>query len=342
MALDTDRDGGSPRRRTRGSRDRRPSGGCRRTSASASAPRHARAVRGAARRRRRPGERQDPARQDDGQAQVRTKNDAVNGYVNQFFVTNEAKADRLGVCERLQAAGSPHVGEATVFVSWFLGTSIATLLDALGQFLKQHGLEPSTTFFWVCDYVIRQTDVGADLKYLGDCVAAIGHTALLLEPWDKPTALGRSYCLKEVVATQTSGAKFDVVMSEAQQAAFEAALGDGHVSQRSRRRSRASTCARPPQRRGPGGDPERARGDRRERVQRPRRRADARAAREAGARGAREGAGGGAGDVGDDQPGGGAAAGQGKLKEAEPLCREAVEGYREKFGRAARGGRWAR
>ena len=88
------------------------------------------------------------------------KNDAVNGYVNQFFVTNEAKADRLGVCERLKAAGSPHVGEATVFVSWFLGTSIATLLDALGQFLKQHGLDPSTTFFWVCDYVIRQTDVG--------------------------------------------------------------------------------------------------------------------------------------------------------------------------------------
>ena len=141
--------------------------------------------------------------------------------------SNEAKADDLGVCERLQAAGSPHVGEATVFVSWFLGTSIATLLDALGQFLKQHDLDPSTTFFWVCDYVIRQTDVGADLKYLGDCVAAIGHTALLLEPWDKPTALGRSYCLKEIIYTQKSGAKFDVVMSEAQQAAFEKALGAG-------------------------------------------------------------------------------------------------------------------
>ena len=35
------------------------------------------------------------------------RNKVINGYVNQFFVTNEAKADNLGVCERLKAAGSP-------------------------------------------------------------------------------------------------------------------------------------------------------------------------------------------------------------------------------------------
>ena len=63
--------------------------------------------------------------------------------------------DKLAVCERLQKEGSPHVGEATVFVSWFLDTPIATLLDALGHFLKQKGLKEEDTFFWVCDYVIR-------------------------------------------------------------------------------------------------------------------------------------------------------------------------------------------
>ena len=107
---------------------------------------------------------------------------------------NEAKADDLGVCERMQAAGSPHVGEATVFVSWFLGTPIETLLDALSQFVAQDDLDPDTTFFWVCDYVIRQTDVKTDLAHLSDCVAAIGHTVLLLEPWDKPTARGAAPC----------------------------------------------------------------------------------------------------------------------------------------------------
>jgi hypothetical protein len=71
--------------------------------------------------------------------------------------------DGLAVCERLQKQGSPHVGQATVFVSWFLATPIATLLDALANFLKQQGLREEDTFFWVCDYVIRQTDVKTDL-----------------------------------------------------------------------------------------------------------------------------------------------------------------------------------
>ena len=120
------------------------------------------------------------------------ENDEINGYVNQYYIAKAAEADRLGLCERLRKAGSKHVGEATVFVSWHLGTPLETLHDALGQFIARHRLDPSRTFFWVCDYVIRQTDVTGDLAYLGDCVAAIGHTALSLNPWDKPTALGRS------------------------------------------------------------------------------------------------------------------------------------------------------
>ena len=90
------------------------------------------------------------------------ENMSVNGYVNKYFITNWAKLDKLAVCERLQLRGSPHVGEATVFVSWFLNTTITTLLDALANFLEQQGLREEDTYFWVCDYVIRQTDVKAD------------------------------------------------------------------------------------------------------------------------------------------------------------------------------------
>ena len=75
------------------------------------------------------------------------------------------------------------MGKATHFVSWFLATSIATLLDALANFLKEQGLREEDTFFWECDYVIRQTNVGPDLALLGDCVSAVGHTVLMMEPW---------------------------------------------------------------------------------------------------------------------------------------------------------------
>jgi tetratricopeptide (TPR) repeat protein len=165
-------------------------------------------------------------------------NDTFNGYASQFFMNLWAKepkegqpeGDGLAVCERLQKQGSPHVGEATHFVSWFLATTIETLLDALANYLEQKGLREEDTFFWVCDYVIRQTNVGPDLALLGECVSAVGHTVLLMEPWHAPAPLERAYCIKEVYHTQKSGARFDVVMSSAQQALFEAALVNDFAS----------------------------------------------------------------------------------------------------------------
>ena len=160
------------------------------------------------------------------------KNETFNGYCYQYWITKwaeEAKegqpnGDGLAVCERLRKQGSPHVGEATVFVSWFLATTIETLLDALANYLEQKGLREEDTFFWVCDYVIRQTNVGPDLALLGECVSAVGHTVLLMEPWHDPQPLRRAYCIKEVYHTQAGGSEFDVVMSSVQQRAFEEAL----------------------------------------------------------------------------------------------------------------------
>ena len=131
-------------------------------------------------------------------------NVAVNGYINQFFITLWEEMDKLTVCQRLQSQKSPHAGKATVFVSWFLETTIETLLDALDCFIKQKGLREEDTFFWVCDFVIRQTNVKKDLESLGDCVSALGHTVLLMEPWHAPKPLKRAYCIKEVYHTQVS------------------------------------------------------------------------------------------------------------------------------------------
>eukprot|EP00964_Phaeocystis_antarctica_P139959 scaffold104746_cov70-Phaeocystis_antarctica.AAC.2 len=128
----------------------------------------------------------------------------VNGYINQFYISCWEKEDNLTVCQRLQKDESPHVGVANVFVSWFLETKIDTLLDALDCFIKQKGLREEDVFFWVCDYVIRQTEVKKDLESLGDCVSALGHTVLLMEPWHAPKPLKRAYCIKEVYHTQVS------------------------------------------------------------------------------------------------------------------------------------------
>ena len=153
-------------------------------------------------------------------------NEHLNGYVNQHFLMLEGKKDQLAHCERLRKKGSKHAGAAVVFMSWYLDTPIETLLAALESYLVVEGLPRKTTYFWICDFVIRQHDVKPDLKWLSECVAAVGRTALLTEPWDKPGALERAYCIQEVYATQLSGARFELAMSAAQESAFRSKLAD--------------------------------------------------------------------------------------------------------------------
>ena len=113
-------------------------------------------------------------------------NDCINGYVNQWHIIaagkGEGKDDNLSHCERLAKHGSPEVGTADVFVSWFLGTPVETLLDALRRFIRDHQELSEDTKFWVCDFVIRQKDVKSDLDHLGSCVEMIQRTVLLLDP----------------------------------------------------------------------------------------------------------------------------------------------------------------
>ncbi len=55
-------------------------------------------------------------------------------------------------------------------------------------------------------------------------VTRIGHTLLVLQPWDAPLPLTRSWCLWELLSTVDGDAQLEVVLSPAQSAAFQDAL----------------------------------------------------------------------------------------------------------------------
>uniref|UniRef100_A0A7S3X3M3 Uncharacterized protein n=1 Tax=Emiliania huxleyi TaxID=2903 RepID=A0A7S3X3M3_EMIHU len=137
-------------------------------------------------------------------------NGALNGYVNQWLVARFSEANGgKAYCETLYERGDPGVGVATVFVSWFLETPLATLVDALRQYLRLHPELPPDTKFWVCDFVIRQStrqlDVTMnDVKRLGDCVRAVGHTVLLMEPFDNPMPLRRAGTTQSLCGARTA------------------------------------------------------------------------------------------------------------------------------------------
>ena len=84
---------------------------------------------------------------------------ATNGYENQEVIIALATPKRKSAAELLLLAGAETaagVGPAQYFVSWFLGQKLDDLFEALEAFMARERLEPATTYFWVCDYVIRQ------------------------------------------------------------------------------------------------------------------------------------------------------------------------------------------
>jgi tetratricopeptide (TPR) repeat protein len=165
-------------------------------------------------------------------AKTKAKRGAVDGYVSAVLAKQESLEDGLSSVERLQRSedgvARASVGRATVFVSWHFGTPVDSLCDALARYVERAGLAPEATFFWISDFSMCQSKpMGADLARLPDIIGAIGHTVMLLEPWDAAsvcTPLRRIYCLWELYHTARVGATFAPVMSGEQADAFVAAL----------------------------------------------------------------------------------------------------------------------
>ena len=55
-------------------------------------------------------------------------------------------------------------------------------------------------------------------------VVDIKRTVLVLQPWDAPVPLTRSWCLWEIYSTLDGGAELHVLLSPAQREAFQEAL----------------------------------------------------------------------------------------------------------------------
>ena len=86
---------------------------------------------------------------------------------------------------------------------------IEKLVQVLEKYVQAHpelpdGLE---TRFWVFDYSTRRSREGAldAFRQLEWVIGEIGHTVLVLEPWEDPYALRRALCILELVHTHRQG-----------------------------------------------------------------------------------------------------------------------------------------
>ena len=67
-----------------------------------------------------------------------------------------------------------------------MASTLRDLIERLEQYVEEKGLDADKTFFWVCDFCVRQSGGNADdVDRFGQVVQSIGKTVMFLEPWDK-------------------------------------------------------------------------------------------------------------------------------------------------------------
>ncbi|KAJ8598954.1 hypothetical protein CTAYLR_009933 [Chrysophaeum taylorii] len=128
------------------------------------------------------------------------------------------------------ANGRPYfVGSTTHFLSHTWTSSFSTTLAAVAQ-----QDPPEDNYFWVDMFCVAQNDFvpGAKAKKKEDLermdegwpIRTSGATWMLAEPWKKPAALGRVWCLNECFLTVQCENKFELIMPPTEARDFEKSL----------------------------------------------------------------------------------------------------------------------
>ena len=162
--------------------------------------------------------------------------------VNLCIVKPDTLAAECSYADMLVARGDGegNVGAPTIFLShaWRFNfrENVAALNERCGAVPKAERLAIRV---WNDIFVEDQNSSDAKppdyfFTAFKDAVAGIGHTVLVLTPWDDPIPITRAWCLWEIYSTLVvPGATFEVVVSKAEVARLRAAVlaqGDGAVT----------------------------------------------------------------------------------------------------------------
>lgn len=123
--------------------------------------------------------------------------------------------------------GTPAVDQATCFVSHAWSTDFLDLCECTIAWAKARGGE-QVPYVWLDVFAVNQHQGDMPPEWWDTtfraAVGALGHTLLVLTPWDKPVAVSRVWCLWEILCTVDQGCELTVLMPEREKRAFVEAL----------------------------------------------------------------------------------------------------------------------
>ncbi len=149
------------------------------------------------------------------------------------LVQKRAPSGTSSYCNQLKSDPSTAhmVAEPTVFFSHAWGFCFLNVLAAMRSFVDAQPPGSAPAFFWFDTFSIDEhATQELPQEWWGttfrDAVEKIGHTAMMLSPWDAPVPLTRAWCLWELYCTVLAGARFSVLLGPAEREAFECAMVD--------------------------------------------------------------------------------------------------------------------
>ena len=122
--------------------------------------------------------------------------------------------------------GQCYVSDANIFVSHAWKYQFAELIDAIEVFSEENMLSSGDQWSYWIDLFVNDQWNAPNLPYewwsgtFSSAIGEIGHTMLVLSPWDAPIPLTRAWCLWEILCTITNKADFTVQLSRTQHASF--------------------------------------------------------------------------------------------------------------------------
>lgn len=140
-------------------------------------------------------------------------------------LTRTTKRSVAEMCAKKKArTGEPAVGPAEIFVSHAHSCSFVKMLDAVEAYLATHGLDPNTTYLWIDLFSLRQHAINTEVVHIAAIERQVGLVVLVVDPWDKPVALTRVWCIYEMVHALDDSAHLDLALPREQHDRLRAAL----------------------------------------------------------------------------------------------------------------------
>lgn len=153
--------------------------------------------------------------------------------VSEHILKPQTGAAGVAYVELLQGVamedGSPAVAEATCFVSHAWSTNFLDLCECTITWAKNFRARGGALpYVWLDVFAVNQHQPDMPAEWWDTtfraAVGALGHTLLVLTPWDKPVAVSRVWCLWEILCTVDQGCELTVLMPEREKRAFVDAL----------------------------------------------------------------------------------------------------------------------